>query len=194
MVFTTETNQNYQSLKTLSDEEIMLKVSDGELDMLRVLFDRYHVRIYNFLFKMSRDKMVSEDLTQDVFAKVIKYRTSYKNGNFTSWIYTIARNIFSSYYQKQKKERGYMINDDILDSGEVSITESNEEELDHLQKALVQLKPSDRELIVMHRIQEIKYAQIAEIIDSTEVAVKVRVHRAIKKLKEVYFQTANHEV
>jgi RNA polymerase sigma-70 factor (ECF subfamily) len=194
MVFTTETNQNYHSLKALSDEEIMLKVSNGNLDMLTTLFDRYHIRIFNFLYKMTRDKMVSEDLTQDVFAKVIKYRSSYNNGNFASWIYTIARNIFSSYYQKQKKERSHMIEDDSLDSGEVLITESNQEELDHLQRALTQLKPSDRELIVMHRIQEIKYAQIAEIIDSTEIAVKVRVHRALKKLKEVYFQTATNEV
>ncbi|MFY0604569.1 MAG: RNA polymerase sigma factor [Flavobacteriaceae bacterium] len=181
-------------MKSLSDEEIMLQVSNGNLDMLTTLFDRYHIRIYNFLYKMTRDKMVSEDLTQDVFAKVIRYRTSYNSGNFASWIYTIARNVFSSHYQKQKKERSHMIEDDTLDSGEVLVTDSNQEELDHLQRALSQLKPSDRELIVMHRIQEIKYAQIAEIIDSTEVAVKVRVHRALKKLKEVYFQTATNEV
>lgn len=181
-------------MKTLSDEEIMLAVSNGNLDRMTTLFDRYHLRIYNFLYKMTRDRMVSEDLTQDVFAKVIRYRTSYNNGNFASWIYTIARNIFSSYYQKQKRERSHIIEDDTLDSGDVLVTDSNREELDHLQRALTKLKPTDRELIVMHRIQEIKYAQIAEITDSTETAVKVRVHRALKKLKDVYFQTANNEV
>jgi len=133
--------------------------------------------------------MVSEDLTQDVFAKVIRYRSSYQEGNFASWIFTIARNIFSTYYQKQKKERSQLINDDTLDSGEVLLTESNQEELNHLQKALLKLSNSDRELIVMHRFQEIKYSQIAEIMGSSEGAVKVKVHRAIKKLKEVYFQT-----
>jgi RNA polymerase sigma-70 factor (ECF subfamily) len=69
------------------------------------------------------------------------------------------------------------------------VTESNEEELNHLQKALLKLNPSERELIVMHRFQEIKYEQIAEIIGSSQGAVKVKVHRAIKKLKEIYFQT-----
>ena len=69
------------------------------------------------------------------------------------------------------------------------ITESNEEELNHLQRALLKLSNSDRELIVMHRFQEIKYEQIAEIIGSSEGAVKVKVHRALKKLKQVYFQT-----
>lgn len=167
----------------------MLNVSKGDLDQLRHLFDRYHVRIYNFFQKMVRNQAVSEDLTQDVFAKVIRYRSSYKQGNFASWIFTIARNIFSTYYQKQKKERSHTINDDLTSSGEVLITESNEEELNHLQRALLKLSNSDRELIVMHRFQEIKYEQIAEIIGSSEGAVKVKVHRALKKLKQVYFQT-----
>jgi RNA polymerase sigma factor (sigma-70 family) len=176
-------------LSQLSDEEIMVKVSKGDLDQLKHLFDRYHLRIYNFFQKMVRNQVVSEDLTQDVFGKVIRYRNSYKEGNFASWIFTIARNIFSSYYQKQKKERSELIDDDTLDSGEILITESNEEELNHLQKALLKFSNSYRELIVMHRFQEIKYYQIAEITGSTEGAVKTKVHRALKKLKEVYFQT-----
>ncbi len=173
----------------MTDEEIMLKVSEGDLDQLRILFDRYHLRIYNFFQKMVRNQAVSEDLTQDVFAKVIRYKSSYKHGNFASWIFTIARNIFSTYYQKQKKERSQLINDDLTSSNEVLITESNEEELSHLQRALLKLSNSDRELIVMHRFQEIKYEQIAEIMGSSEGAVKVKVHRALKKLKEIYFQT-----
>ncbi len=172
----------------------MLEVANGNLDMMSILFDRYHVRIYNFFNKMLHNKMVSEDLTQDVFIKILKYKTSYKSGNFASWIYTIARNIFSTYYQKQKKERTNIIEDDKLPSEELILSEGKKEELDHLKSALLQLNNSDRELIVMHRYQEIKYEQIAEIIGSSENAVKVRVHRALKKLKDIYFQTANNEV
>ena len=167
----------------------MLQIANGKLEMLSFLFDRYHVRIYNFFLKMNRDKMVSEDLTQEVFIKIIKYKSSYKNGNFAAWIYTIARNIFSSHYQRIKKERSNLIDDDKLDANETLVTESNQEELDHLQRALLKLSSSDRELIVMHRFQEIKYEQIAQIIGSTENAVKVKVHRALKKLKDIYFQT-----
>ncbi len=167
----------------------MLQIANGKLDMLTILFDRYHIRIYNFFNKMVHNKMVSEDLTQDVFLKIIKYKASYKNGNFAAWIYTIARNIFSNHYQKTKKERSNVIDDDKLEANGMIISESRQEELDHLQKALIQLSNSDRELIVMHRFQEIKYEQIAQIIGSNENAVKVKVHRALKKLKEIYFQT-----
>jgi len=166
----------------------MILVSNGHLDNLTILFDRYHLRIFNFFNKMMHNKDVSEDLTQDVFYKVMKYRTSYKNGNFTSWIYTIARNIFSSYYQKQKKESASTLDEKFIKSDEKLVTDTNEDEINHLQRALIKLNHTDRELIIMNRYQEIKYAEIAEIIGSSEGAVKVRVHRALKKLKEIYFQ------
>lgn len=165
----------------------MLQIANGKLELLSILFDRYNIRIYNYFNKMVHNKMLSEDLTQDVFLKIIKYKTSYNNGNFAAWIYTIARNIFSSHYQKTKKERSHEIDDDTM-SNEVLVSEDNKEELDYLQKALLQLKTAERELIVMHRFQEIKYEQIAKIIGSNENAVKVKTHRALKKLKEIYFQ------
>ncbi len=176
-------------MKNLTDEEIMLQVADGDLNKLSIIFDRYHIRIYNFFNKMIQDSVVSEDLTQEVFVKILKYRDSYKNRNFASWIFTIARNIFSSYYQKSKKERTHLIDEDIVRSkNEVSI-EKNNEAIEHLQRALLKLSVSDRELIVMHRLQEIKYEQIAEITGNSVGAIKVKMHRALKKLKSIYFQS-----
>ncbi|WP_299676903.1 RNA polymerase sigma factor [uncultured Tenacibaculum sp.] len=178
-------------MKHLTDEKIMMAVANGELNKLSILFDRYHVRIYNFFQKMTHNKMVSEDLTQEVFIKILKYRTSYNNGNFASWLYTVARNIFSSYYQKQKKERSNIIEDDFLNTKEKLFTDSNKEDLEHLQRSLLKLNEKDRELIVMHKLQEIQYEQIAQIVGSSENAVKVKTHRALKKLKEIYFQSIN---
>ncbi|WP_442264607.1 RNA polymerase sigma factor [Tenacibaculum sp. ZS6-P6] len=178
-------------MKHLTDEKIMMAVANGELNKLSILFDRYHVRIYNFFQKMTHNKMVSEDLTQEVFIKILKYRTSYNNGNFASWLYTVARNIFSSYYQKQKKERSNIIEDDFLNSEEKLFIDSNKEDLEHLQRSLLKLNEKDRELIVMHKLQEIQYEQIAQIVGSSENAVKVKTHRALKKLKEIYFQSIN---
>lgn len=176
-------------MNQLTDEEIMKLVAKGDLEKLTILFDRYNVRIFNYFNKMIQNKMVSEDLTQDVFVKVVKYRTSYKNGKFASWIFTVARNIFSTYYQNLKKERFNDIDDENIVANIDLVTESNQDNLDHMQKAILQLSNSDRELIVMHRFQEINYQQIAEIIGSNENAVKVKAHRALKKLKDIYFKT-----
>ncbi len=166
----------------------MILVSNGNLDMMSILFERYHVRIYNFLLKMTRDRDISQDITQEVFYKAIKYRNSYKKGKFSSWIYTIARNIFSDHYQKQKNKDQRL--DDIQykteEQGNNGIETNETKEQLHL--ALEKLSPSDKELIVMNRYQGIKYQEIAEIIGSTEGAVKTKVHRAIHKLKEHYLQ------
>ena len=90
-------------MKQLTDEQLMQDVSEGNLDAMAFIFERYNKRLYNFFFQMIRDKDVCEDMTQTVFYKVMRYRTSYKGGQFVSWIFKIARNVFSDQYQKSKK-------------------------------------------------------------------------------------------
>ncbi|MBQ4819961.1 RNA polymerase sigma factor [Aquimarina sp. MMG016] len=175
-------------MENLNDEELMILVSNGNLDMMSVLFDRYHVRIYNFLLKMTRDRDVSQDITQEVFYKAIKYRTSYKKGKFSSWIYTIARNIFSDHYQSKKTAAQRLDEVEYKTKTEDISTIEKDEVAEQLHQALEQLNTSDRELVIMNRYQGIKYQEIAEIVGSTEGAVKTRVHRAINKLKDHYLQ------
>ena len=103
-------------MKQLTDEELMYDVARGNLDAMTFIFERYHLRIYNFLFQMTRDKAVAEDLTQNVFYKAIRYRTSYQGGQFVSWIFKIARNLFSDYYQKQKKSQNNLVFENLKDS------------------------------------------------------------------------------
>ena len=177
-------------MKNLTDEELMILVSNDNLDMMSILFDRYHIRIFNFLLKMTRDRDISQDITQEVFYKAIKYRKSYNKGKFSSWIYTIARNIFSDHYQGHKNKDQRL--DEIeykVERQETSYIEKKEikEQLDN---ALKELNPNDRELVIMNRYQGIKYQEIAEITGSTEGAVKTKVHRAIHKLKNHYLQNA----
>lgn len=175
-------------MKDLTDEQIMISVSSGNLDLASILFDRYQVRIYNYLLKMTRDEIVSQDITQEVFYKMIKYRRSYKEGKFSAWIYTIARNIFMDYYQKQKN-KDVQLNAEIYGEEDKNYSEINETN-EQLYRALNGLNKSDKELIVMNRFQNIKYKEIAQILGSTEGAVKTKIHRAIFKLKELYLQNA----
>ena len=162
----------------------MAQVAQGNLDVVQVLFNRHHLHIFNFLYKMSGDKMLSEDLTQDVFYKVIKYRSSYKNGKFVSWLFTIARNSLKTHFTRNK--------DTFTDLEQVKYRmgeEKKNEDYSQLQHALNKLETSDREVLVMNRFQEIRYNEIAEIIGSTEGAVKTKVSRALKKLKTIYLES-----
>ncbi|MEM7484336.1 MAG: RNA polymerase sigma factor [Bacteroidota bacterium] len=172
-------------MKELSDEMIMQKVALGNLDLLKVLFDRHHKHVYNFLYKMSGDSMLSEDLTQDVFYKLIKYRSSYKNGSFLAWLFTIARNNLKTHFTRNHRNHDDI---DVLEFKPVENGETEKEDYSHLQNALNKLDSADRELIILNRFQEVKYEELAEIIGSTPGAVKTRVCRVLKKLKNIYLE------
>ncbi|WP_299530265.1 RNA polymerase sigma factor [Ulvibacterium sp.] len=171
-------------MKEQTDEIIMGMVAQGDLDLLKILFKRHHLHVYNFLYKMCRDKMLSEDVTQEVFYNIMRYRASYKNGKFVSWMFTIARNCLKKHLKKN------VLHHDDLDDVSYRLLDNEvpKEDYTHLQKALDKLNPSDKELLVLNRFQEIKYAELAQIVGSTEGAVKTKVSRALKKLKTIYFE------
>ncbi len=170
-------------MEKLTDEILMKKVAQGNLDVLKILFDRHHKYVFNFLFKMCGDRMLSEDITQEVFYKLMKYRSSYNNGKFVSWLFTIARNSLHSHYRKVSKNEDMNAIDLKL-----VITEDEAKDYSDLHSALNQLESSDRELLILNRLQEIKYNELAEIVGSTPGAVKTKVSRALQKLKTLYFK------
>ncbi len=165
----------------------MLDVSQGNLDAMAHIFERYNKRLYNFYFQMVRDKAICEDMTQTVFYKVMRYRESYRGGQFVSWIFRIARNEFSDYYQNSKKTSRHTDVELVASKSEDSIDKNDN--VSHLQEAIKILDKEERELIVLNRFQGLKYSKIAEITGSSEGAVKVKIHRIIKKLRTVYFKT-----
>jgi len=172
-------------LEKLTDEELMNSIAEGNLNNMRYLFERHHKYVFNFLLKMCGDKVLSEDLTQEVFYKIIKHRTTYNNGKFTSWMFTIARNSLASHFRKNNEKH------DDLEKVAFNLASEDDTHNDysHLHKALEKLSFSDRELIVLNRFHEIKYEELSQIVQSTPGAVKVKVSRAIKKLRNIYFQT-----
>lgn len=175
----------------MTDEQIMVAVKNGDLQQASLLFERYHKRIFNFLARMTMDRTVAEDLTQNVFMRMIRYRNSFRvDARFQSWIYQIARNIFSDYYQDNKNRRHGFIDVENLegvmaDSDETQMMDEREE---LLHRSLAKLEPEQRELLVLTRFQHMKYEEVAVIMNTTVANIKVKVHRAIGKLREHYFE------
>jgi RNA polymerase sigma factor (sigma-70 family) len=179
----------------MTDEAIMEAVKNGKPEQAAVLFERYHLRLYNFLARLAMDREVGEDLTQNVFLRMLKYKHTYKEGaRFQSWVYQLARNVFADHYQSMKRSMNSKM--DIEQLAEF-IPDSNsevEEERDaRLHQSLNLLSDEQRELLVLTRFQHLKYEEVAEILDTTVANVKVRVHRAMVKLREHYFQLEAYE-
>jgi RNA polymerase sigma-70 factor (ECF subfamily) len=178
----------------MTDEMIMEAVKDGDLQQASLLFERYNKRIFNFLARMTMDRALAEDLTQNVFLRLIKYRNSYRAGaRFEPWIYQVARNIFSDHYQANKNKFSDFIDvekieGDMADNDESHLLDEREK---LLHKSLARLESDQRELLVLTRFQQMKYEDVAQLLGTSVANIKVRVHRAIGKLREFYFEMEN---
>lgn len=177
----------------LEDHNLMLKVKEGEVEKLNLLYKRYSRRFFGFFYRMTQDGSTSEDLVQNVFMRILKYKHTYKeSGDFEVWAFQMARNVHKDHYRKNKR---YSFQED-MNSYEQKLSETNHkeeemersDEINYLKNALNGLSDEKKELIEMVRFQKIKYAKVADALGITESAVKVRVHRILKELRESYLK------
>ena len=177
-------------LEAISDNTLMLKVKDGDLDRLGLLFERYKKPLFGFFYGLNRDAEVSEDLVQNVFFRILKYRYLFRGeGDFKTWMFHIARNVNHDNYKKNKHHTKDSLEarHENLGTSENRATEyEHDESLELLTMAMDKLPADKREIILLSKYQEKKYKEIGDIIGCSEGAVKVKVFRALQELKEVY--------
>ena len=179
-----------------TDDHLMARVQDGDFGQLGVLFERYHLPLYNYFVRLTRDRLASEDLVQEVFLRMLKYRHTYRGqGQFNCWMYQIARNARGDHFCKRKPEAALPA-DDSIPSGQRDESERLEEKQEHelLQAALARLPHDKREVLLLSRYQQLKYEEIAELLGCTVTAVKLRVHRAMKDLRAHFFELSGGRV
>src|SRR5262245_54475771 len=139
----------------MTDEQLMEAVKNGDLQQASLLFERYNKRLFNFLAKMSLDRDLAEDLTQNVFLRMIRYRNSYREGlRFQSWIYQVARNVFTDHYQSMKnKKQEYDVEKLVDRMADSDDSQRQEEQERKLIRSLAMLNDDQRELLVLTRFQ-----------------------------------------
>jgi RNA polymerase sigma factor (sigma-70 family) len=175
-------------LDTFSDNALMLKVKNGDIDKMGLLYERYYRQLYRFLFNMTRQKELSEDMVQNIFMRMLKYPDGFVGfGEFRMWMYHIARNTLNDHFRKVKRTPSSI---DLKDFEEKIAGDSHsdkkiekEQDIEMLEIAMQKLSDDNRELLILCRFQELKYNEIAVLMNTTEGAVKVRVHRAMEQLK-----------
>jgi len=139
----------------------MLKVKSGDLDKMALLFQRYHRPLYGFLFYMSGQREAGEDMVQTVFYRMLKSRHTFTGeGEFKTWMYHVARNVLSDHFRSSRRTGAH------VDIAELEERISGDTQL----------------------FEELKGAEIAEILNISVGAVKVRIHRAISQLKTLYLE------
>ncbi|MDR9418159.1 RNA polymerase sigma factor [Gracilimonas sp.] len=176
-------------MDSTSDKALMMKVKKGDLDKLGLLFERYNRPLFSFFYRMCKCTDTSEDLVQSVFERILKYRETYTgDGKFSTWIFSIARNAHIDHYRKKQREAVPVeIYENRLESEETEEPEviNKKEKKELLEIALDRLDDEKREVVILSRFEGLKYKEIAQILDTTEGAIKTKMFRALKEIKDL---------
>jgi len=169
----------------------MLAVKNGQTEKLTFIYERHKKRFFNYFVKMTLDYDSSQDLLQNFFIRILKYRKSYKRSQpFLPWSYRVARNM--AYDESKKKQLGATSIEIEKVSDRLIAPVSDEtviEREQQLMRAIARLPQDKRELIIWTKIDGMKYVEVANIKDTSVGAIKVQVHRAMSQLKNIYFES-----
>ena len=172
-----------------SDETLMARVRADELDCLAVLFERYQGPLFGFLARLANgDREVAQDLAQNVFVRVLRYRASYQPGQpFRAWVYQMARHVWADHYRCQRPAADLAEVEKTVAHGRAAQAQrAATDEHEALQEALALLPVAQREVLVLHRFQGFDYAEIGEQLGCSAGAARVKAHRALDALRKIY--------
>jgi RNA polymerase sigma-70 factor, ECF subfamily len=168
----------------------MEAVRKGDTAKLGLLFERHHRALFDLLLRTTGNAVAAEDLVQDVFVRVLKYRATWRGeGRFETWLFRIARNARADYFRTRLPDTS------IEEAGEHPSAAplpgellARDRQVARLQRALMLLRDDKRELIILARYRGMKLDAIADLLGIEVGAVKVRIHRAVKELRDIFFQ------
>lgn len=172
-----------------SDSDLMVRVQQGRAAALGELFERHHAALFRFCLRMTGNRAESEDLVQDAFMRMLKSRDSFRpDMSFSPWMYRIAHNVAVDYLRRSS--RAPRAEPDLEDRpmdrppGDERLLEREQAGL--VRRALLELPPDLREVLLLSRFEMKSYDEVAAALGVTVGTVKTRVHRAIKRLRDVY--------
>ena len=181
------------------DTQLMLRFKAGDLAAFEVLFSRHVRALMNFAYRFVRNREIAEELAQEVFLRVNDAAPGYRpEAKFTTWFYRIATNvclneirkpIFRIKHESLETQSGSDAEDkpeDPVDSRMAAPDRLLERRAvaDALNKALCGLPEKQRLAFVLNKYQELSYAEVAEIMKTSEKAVKSLIHRAKEAMAE----------
>ena len=174
----------------------MVAVRDGDLDAMGELFERQSGPLLGYLVKHVGDYTAAEDIVQTVFQRMLKYRHTYRDdGSFSAWMYHLARRCSADHFRKAASAPQSMDPADLSEHGEdrphADDTARSNDDKELLHVALSRLDSDDREVLLLSRFKELPFSEIAKILECSVGAAKVRAHRALRQLRDIYLQLQN---
>lgn len=172
----------------LEVESIVARATGGDTEAFGRLYDIYADRIYRHIYYRTSSLEDARDLTQEVFLKAWQGLPRYERTRapFLAWLFTIAHNRVIDYY-RTKKSHSYLDNQIVMediDKGPEKLVEVKFTQQE-VRRAILQLPEEQQQVILMSFIEGLEYSEIAAALNKSEGNIRVIVHRALKKMREV---------
>jgi RNA polymerase sigma-70 factor (ECF subfamily) len=173
----------------------MLDVKAGDDASFNLLLQKYRTPLINFLFRMVRDSATAEDLAQEVFLRVYRARKQYSpSAKFTTWLFRIATNLaLNSVRDNRHRQMDVSIDASVEDdeaplqlpAREMRIDEHmiERDRAEFIRQAISSLPEKQRAAVLLHKYEEMDYAEIAKILECSESALKSLLFRAYETLR-----------
>ena len=190
-ILSTESSEVNDKFK-FSDEKLILRFQEGDINAYNELVKRYKDRLLNFVFRYFNNVEPAEDVVQDTLIKLYTHASYYKNvAKFSTWIFTIAKNNALTELRKNKRKKtdslwtddGKFID---ISSKEESLESKvqNEIAIDQLNKFLNEIPENFRIAVVLRDFQELSYEEISKILEIPIGTIKSRINRGRIQLAE----------
>ena len=172
-----------------SDEAMLVQRAIGhDAEAFGRLYDMHVDRVYGHIYYRVGNEADAEDLTQQVFLKAWQAIDRYKKtaSPFLAWLMTISHNLVIDFY-RTKKDKAYL-EAEVLASDSASSPEQAAEasfEQQHLRRAILQLGGDEQQVVILRFIEGFEFAEIASVLKKKEGNVRVILHRALVKLRNI---------
>ncbi len=181
---------------TRSDVQLMLDVKAGDDASFNLLLQKYRTPLINFLYRMVRNTATAEDLAQEVFLRVYRARKQYSpSAKFTTWLFRIATNLaLNSVRDNRHRQMDVSIDAPVeeeaaaplqLPTREMRIDQHmiERDRAEFIRRAIAALPEKQRVAVLLHKYEEMDYAEIAKILECSESALKSLLFRAYETLR-----------
>lgn len=181
-----------------ADEALLAAYRGGDVAAFEMLHARYRGPVFNFLLRSARDRGRAEELYQDVWMKVIERCDEFRgDAKFSTWLYTIARNLCIDHQRKMKFRRHASLDVPLPESGQpmvdrVSSFGPSTEQLaggghlrERIGRAVESLPEQQREVFLLRQLQGLAFGEIAEVVGVPANTVKSRMRYALERLQHL---------
>jgi len=180
-----------RAVAEITDSEALQKAAVGDEEAFGILYERYVTRIYNYIYYRTGNVYDAEDLTARVFYRAMRHIHNYNDRGLpiSAWLYRIAHNLVANWHRDNSRRKEIFLEDTLLGSGlnyhpeqELLISEERQRLL-----LIIRTLPADRQqLLILKYIENLSNAEIGQVMNRTEGAVKSLYHRTLLSLRKEF--------